>query len=217
MVQPPFAEYQYANYEYFVTKLRSLFPSGGNYYISGAPQCVIPDARLGNALSKSWFDFVFVQFYNTLMCNTREGYNGLTASSTTFTFDNWVTWLKGNSKNPAFKIYLGMPAGVGGAPNDPTSFLSPSEANDLITHYKNKHSDVFGGVMLWEATVNANNPYCGKPYGSQVSEFVTCLYQAETRVPTLVFPIAPPNTSDMRNPSPSPWAVVSTPLRGAAF
>jgi hypothetical protein len=43
----PFEAYQYANYGHFVSHLKNnLFPTGpGSYYISGAPQCIVPDAR----------------------------------------------------------------------------------------------------------------------------------------------------------------------------
>ena len=44
----PFDGYQYANYGHFVSYLKNtLYPTGpSTYYISGAPQCVIPDARM---------------------------------------------------------------------------------------------------------------------------------------------------------------------------
>ena len=35
--------------------------NGGDYYIAGAPQCVYPDASLGDALDNGYFDFVFVR------------------------------------------------------------------------------------------------------------------------------------------------------------
>jgi hypothetical protein len=106
----PSADYLSANYDHFVNKLKNdLYPTAaGNYYISGAPQCVIPDARLAHAISSSSFDFIFVQFYNTAQCSVRAGYNGLNASSTAFTFDNWVAWLKANSVNQGVKLYMGM-------------------------------------------------------------------------------------------------------------
>jgi chitinase len=54
----------------FINALRTRFtstsanPSGRQYLIGAAPQCPFPDAYLGDALSKSWFDYVWVQFYN---------------------------------------------------------------------------------------------------------------------------------------------------------
>ena len=63
---------------------------------------------MADAISNSHFDFIFAQFYNTPECSARAGYNGLNASSTDFTFDDWVDWLKENSANPGVKLYLGL-------------------------------------------------------------------------------------------------------------
>ncbi|KAF2868041.1 glycoside hydrolase superfamily [Massariosphaeria phaeospora] len=156
MAPAPFPEYMYANYDAFVSHLKdNLFPTGpGQYYISGAPQCVIPDARLANAISKSHFDFIFVQFYNTRQCSARAGYNGLAGTATGFTFDGWVAWLKANSANQCGKIFLGI-------------------ANELIAYISNKHSDIFSGVMMWEATVSARNKICDKGYSTWIKDILT--------------------------------------------
>jgi chitinase len=100
----------YANYGHFVSHLKNnLFPTGpSTYYISSAPQCVVPDIRLADAIATSSFDFIFIQFYNTPECSSRAGYNGLTKSSTTFTLDAWVEWLTANSANPGVKVYIGL-------------------------------------------------------------------------------------------------------------
>ncbi|KAF2270835.1 glycoside hydrolase [Lojkania enalia] len=171
----PFDGYQYANYGAFVSHLKDvLFPTGpSTYYISGAPQCVIPDARLADAIATSAFDFVFVQFYNTPTCSSRAGINGLSAGSTDFTFDDWVAWLKSNSANPGVKMYLGLPAGTDGAPYDTDSYLTPIEANQLISYYGQKHSDIFGGVMLWEATVSYRNQICEKGYSTWIKDILS--------------------------------------------
>lgn len=108
MVTPPYKDYQYLNYDKFVARLKNVnFKTGsGKYYISGAPQCPFPDVRLGDAISKSHFDFIFMQFYNNAQagCGTRAGVNGLS----TFNWDKWSSWLKTNSYNKAVKLYLGM-------------------------------------------------------------------------------------------------------------
>ncbi|KAF2791151.1 carbohydrate-binding module family 18 protein [Melanomma pulvis-pyrius CBS 109.77] len=170
----PFPDYLFANYDKFVARLKNgLFPSGpGPYYISAAPQCNVPDVRLASAISKSHFDFIFTQFYNTPECSTRAGYNGLSTATTTFTFTKWVDWLKANSLNKNVKLYLGMPAGVDGAPNDTPATLTPTEANALLKFYKNKHADIFGGAMLWEATVSAKNTKCQKGYSSWIKDIL---------------------------------------------
>jgi chitinase len=46
-------------YATMVDHLRSLYAAETKtYYISGAPQCVIPDSHLSDAISKSVFDFM---------------------------------------------------------------------------------------------------------------------------------------------------------------
>lgn len=106
----PFDGYLYKNYGHFVSHLKNhLFPTGpSTYYISAAPQCVVPDVRLADAIATSNFDFIFVQFYNTPECSSRAGYNGIGKASTTFTLDKWVRWLNENSANSNVKLYLGL-------------------------------------------------------------------------------------------------------------
>ncbi|KAF2691584.1 carbohydrate-binding module family 18 protein [Lentithecium fluviatile CBS 122367] len=194
----PSADYLYANYDHFVSKLKNdLYPTvGGGFYISGAPQCQIPDARLAHAISNSHFDFVFVQFYNTAQCSVRAGYNGLNASSTGFTFDDWVAWLKANSANEGVKLYIGMPANTEGALAEPTAYLTPNEANELIPFYAEKHADMFGGVMLWEATISSRNSICNKGYATHIKDILFGTYV----------------NASCPNPSPSPTSsAIATP------
>jgi len=58
-------------YATFVTRMRQNFANDTTktYYMSGAPQCPLPDAYLNTALTTSYFDFIFVQFYNNY-CTT---------------------------------------------------------------------------------------------------------------------------------------------------
>jgi len=53
-------------YAAFINQMRSHYASDTSkeYYISGAPQCPLPDAYLNTALTTAHFDFIFVQFYN---------------------------------------------------------------------------------------------------------------------------------------------------------
>ncbi|KAF2196172.1 glycoside hydrolase [Delitschia confertaspora ATCC 74209] len=174
----PFTSYQYANYGTLVTQLKkNVYPNGLQPLISGAPQCVIPDARLADAIKVSKFDFLFIQFYNNgaAGCGTRAGYEGLSKKTTTFTFDNWITWLRSNSNNKEVKVYIGMPAGIAAVPNDEASYLQPSEASALIKTYYNKYPTQFGGVMLWEATVSARNKICDKPYGTTIKRILNAI------------------------------------------
>jgi len=53
-------------YTAFINQMRVHYSSDSSktYYISGAPQCPLPDAYLNSALTTAHFDFIFVQFYN---------------------------------------------------------------------------------------------------------------------------------------------------------
>src|SRR5271168_4160226 len=48
-------------YAAFVTRMRENYANdtSKSYYISGAPQCPLPDAYLNSALTTSFFDFIF--------------------------------------------------------------------------------------------------------------------------------------------------------------
>lgn len=100
--------YQWQYYSNMINHFKNdLYPSGGKtYYISGAPQCVVPDAHMADAIANSPFDFIFVQFYNTPSCSSRAGINYIAGTSATdITFDAWTNVA---SKNPNAKIYLGL-------------------------------------------------------------------------------------------------------------
>lgn len=106
-------DYQSRGYGAMIDHLKNdLFPTGPRtYYISGAPQCVLPDARLSNAIATSWFDFIFVQFWNTYHCSARAGANKLAGTSTDsndISWMQWADWVGANSFNKNAKIYLGL-------------------------------------------------------------------------------------------------------------
>lgn len=119
------------------TKLRELF-NGGDYYISAAPQCVFPDANVGDALANSYIDFAFVQFYNN-PCGVDRGSG--------FNWDTWKDYATNISPNKNIKIYLGIPASSTAAGSGYSSVA------DISTILSNIGSDAnFGGVMMWDAS-----------------------------------------------------------------
>ncbi|KAJ5875045.1 class III chitinase [Penicillium subrubescens] len=128
----------------FGAKLRSLMDgaSGKKYYLSAAPQCVFPDAADGTTLDAVAFDFVLVQFYNN-WCETSNFQVGSSTQSA-FNFGVWDTWAK-TSKNPAVKVFLGIPANSGAAG---AGYTSGSQLKAAIAYSKQYSS--FGGVMMWD-------------------------------------------------------------------
>lgn len=71
------------------------------YLTSSAPQCVRPDEHLGPALENAWFDYVFVQFYNTAGCSAMDFIQG------TGSF-NYQAWAGATYVNPLTTVYIGL-------------------------------------------------------------------------------------------------------------
>ncbi|KAI9819240.1 MAG: hypothetical protein M1827_007396 [Pycnora praestabilis] len=124
---PADPSYQYRGYATMITQLRTLFAvEAQTYYISSAPQCVVPDAHLADAIEKSWFDFIFIQFYNTPECSARayfdHTYGAYGGPATDISFDAWAAFVQSSSFNPDAKVYIGLPA-AGAATYD--SYMLP--------------------------------------------------------------------------------------------
>ncbi|KAF2150109.1 glycoside hydrolase family 18 protein [Myriangium duriaei CBS 260.36] len=155
-------DYKTRGYVQMIQQLKNvLFPkdTSKKYYISGAPQCVIPDAHLGTAVKQAWFDFLFIQFYNTASCSARTGIqhiNGKTTNDISFN-----TWANVEFFNKNIKLYIGLPAATN-ASGSASYYLTPKEAKTLITKFLPNAK--FGGVMLWEATFAVHNVVCGNNY-----------------------------------------------------
>jgi chitinase len=97
-------------YKYLVTKLRSFFPtdSSHTYYISGAPQCPLPEANMGDAIDHSQFDYLFIQFYNN-DCSAYQFVRPDNGDSGSFDFDAWESSVASHASAGA-KLLIGLPA-----------------------------------------------------------------------------------------------------------
>jgi len=153
------------SYSTFVNSLRSKMDSGKKqYYISGAPQCPYPDGymgpkpgtALGDAGSK--FDYVSVQFYNNY-CSFQQGGDWFWK-----TFSEWAGWSR-NSTGGKLKIFLGLPASTQAAGG---GYLTIDVVSGLVHQLKQNYTDVFAGVMLWDASWDQNNLVNGEPYAYSV-------------------------------------------------
>ncbi|WOG92822.1 hypothetical protein DCAR_0312099 [Daucus carota subsp. sativus] len=69
-------------------------------YLSAAPQCPIPDAKLDAAIQTGLFDYVWIQFYNNPQCH----YTG-TATNLLARWRQWAAATPSRSQ-----IFLGLPA-----------------------------------------------------------------------------------------------------------
>ncbi|KAF9014996.1 glycoside hydrolase superfamily [Cyathus striatus] len=134
-----------SHYGTFVNELRSLSDNADKqYYVTAAPQCPFPDAKVGAALNSAPFDAVFVQFYNNY-CET--------STPSEFNFDTWDKWARTQSANPNVKVYLGAPASSKAAGS---GFVSSDTLINVARDAQNKYSS-FGGIMLWDADTAYTN------------------------------------------------------------
>jgi chitinase len=156
-----------AGYGAFITKLREYYAtdSSKQYYISGAPQCVYPDAYLGptgtSALQTAHFDYVFVQFYNNYC-----GINNFGTSS--WNFDTWANWASTISVNKNAKVFIGAPAAQSAAGS---GYIPLSSLQNVISQTASQYPNVFGGVMLWEASLAELN----NGFGASVASYLKTL------------------------------------------
>ncbi|KAJ6507025.1 glycoside hydrolase family 18 protein [Mycena sanguinolenta] len=120
-------------YAAFATRIRSLWSSASKpYYLSAAPQCVFPDAWVGNALDTVWFDSIYIQFYNI--------------------YQSWnyaTQWLPHLFANPNVKLFIGAPASPTAA--NAGEYVPASTLGSIASASRALNPSRFGGVMLWQA------------------------------------------------------------------
>ncbi len=150
-----------------INKLRTYFATADKeYIITGAPQCIVPDANMGTMISAAQFDIIWVQFYNTPYCSART-YVDANGASNAFSYDEWSNFLIGTASANA-KLYIGLPASSAAAGSAQNYYLDPSEVATLTEAFYCRAN--FGGVMLWEATYAENNVVNGEPYYDAVKQ-----------------------------------------------
>ncbi|PGH28370.1 chitinase, partial [[Emmonsia] crescens] len=187
-------------YATMVNRLRSRYREdpGKKYYISAAPQCPPDDKQLAVPIMTSYFDFIFVQFYNTYYCSARSWVTNPRRSE--FSFDEWVKVIK-RSPNPSARIYIGLAASVN-ATYDDNYYLSPLEVLPLAATFMTKHPKNFGGIMLWEATYSENNQINGKSYADHMKKI---LYELSPPPPMTSTSKISSTTSKISSTSISTW------------
>jgi chitinase len=147
-------------YTAFVKKLRQLTKADPNrrFLITGAPQCVFPDAYMGPGPGKvlgdaaSAFDYLWVQFYN----------NHCFFGGATFQ-DSLASW----TKLVGPKIFIGLPA----APDAGGGYVNPSDLGRL-TGLVGRGGNSPQGIMLWDASYDRLNRAGEQTYGAQVAKLL---------------------------------------------
>lgn len=167
----------YRGYGTMVNTFREVFAlepaDSKSYYISASPQCLVPDQHLSLAIETSWFDFLFIQFYNTPQCSARaffdHSFGAYGGPPTDISFDAWVEYVLKFSFNPDVKLFLGLPADETAAYN-PEHYLTREEAKEILHHFQCKYPENFSGAMLYEATYSDNNSLNGESYAQTLKK-----------------------------------------------
>lgn len=151
-------------YQYMISTLRSKFASdaANKYYITGAPQCPIPEPNMGEIISAAQFDYLWVQFYNNEGCSVDGPIN----------FDDWKTYIS-NGSSSAAKIFIGVPASpdaATGSSAEPNFYLAPTDLAKLVDEYST--DPVFGGTMMWSAGYSDSNVNNGCTYAQEAKHIL---------------------------------------------
>lgn len=159
-------------YRYMIAKLRQNFAkdSSKKYYITGAPQCPIPEPNMGEIISNSQFDYLFVQWYNnnnyTVPCALPINGNA------PFNYNNWTNFISTTPSKDA-KIFIGVPASTlaaNGSPGGATYYATPDQLATIVNEYK---SDAhFGGIMMWSAGFSDSNVINGCTYAQEAKHIL---------------------------------------------
>ncbi|CZT16219.1 uncharacterized protein RCC_02061 [Ramularia collo-cygni] len=155
----------------------TLFPQdpSKSYYLSAAPQCIVPDAHFATVMNNAWFDFMFIQFYNTPRCSARAGINRSKGiGQYDISFERWTTYA--TTLNPNIKFFIGLPGAAASAVQG--DYLNPGEAQFIIKKFFGRAK--FGGVMVWEATSDYRNTVCGRPFGGMMKAILNAVNQGKT-------------------------------------
>jgi chitinase len=159
-------------YPSMISTLRSNFASDPShtYYITGAPQCPIPEPNMGIIIGNATFDYLWVQFYNNnngLDNNTYEScalpFNG----NAPFNYDQWVSFIASTPSANA-KIFIGVPAAplaANGGTGGETYYITPAQLAELVGEYES--NSAFGGIMMWSAGFSDSNVNNGCTYAQE--------------------------------------------------
>lgn len=143
----------------FATALRALYAEDPSkqYYLSASPQCVYPDASVGDVLANVPLDFAFIQFYNNV-CSLDGSFN----------WDAWQLFAE-TAPNPDIQLFVGLPGGPSSATSGYVDLATVEEqVNDSILSSCN-----FGGFLLWDASSATNNVNAaGEPFYEQLNDYL---------------------------------------------
>ncbi|KAI1318079.1 glycoside hydrolase family 18 protein [Xylariaceae sp. FL0255] len=158
-------------YASMISTLRTSFAddSANTYYITGAPQCPIPEPNMG--IQNAQFDYLWPQFYNnnnyTYPCALPINGNA------PFNYDQWVNFTSGTPSSNA-QLFVGVPASedaANGTPAGATYYATPSQLSDIVSEYSSH--DRFAGIMMWSAGFSDANVVNGCTYAQNVHSILS--------------------------------------------
>ncbi|WPG98469.1 putative chitinase 3 precursor [Acrodontium crateriforme] len=150
-----------------INALRAYFPSdtSNTYYISGAPQCPMPEENMGTSMMQAKYDYLFIQFYNN-NCGagdlTHPG--GNPNGDGTYNLAQWPAYIA-NGASKSAKLLVGL-AGSTTAASGTFDFIPPNELPELIANSEGVKG--FSGVMVWEAGETDKSPTNGCTYTQEI-------------------------------------------------
>ncbi|RFU25413.1 hypothetical protein B7463_g10925, partial [Scytalidium lignicola] len=150
-----------------VKKLRAYIATDPNhtYYISGAPQCPIPEENMGAAIKSAQFDWLFIQFYNNDECSAYQLFNNDGGS---FNYDSWVSYVSDTASANA-KLFVGLPASQTASTGDSSGskyWVSTSNLPKLVSQYSSHPQ--WGGIMIWDARSSDTVTFDGCNYEQNI-------------------------------------------------
>ncbi|KAJ4823788.1 hypothetical protein Tsubulata_042596 [Turnera subulata] len=126
---------------HFVKYLKGLYQTQDQkiFDLSAAPQCVLPDYYLGEAINTGLFDSVWPHFHNNPDCQYSDGDTGKLTNA-------WSRWNASLSQFPGTKLFLGVPASLDQAPSG--GYIEPDVLKEQICPTLNEYA-IYGGIMLY--------------------------------------------------------------------
>ncbi|OWB78738.1 hypothetical protein B5S32_g2938 [[Candida] boidinii] len=205
-------------YAALATKLREYYAqdSSKNYYISASPQCVYPDASVGDLLANADVDFAFIQFYNNY-CNTDKQFN----------WDTWAEFATSSSPNKDIKLYLGLP---GSSTAAGSGYITSDVVKTALTNVVQSLDSNFGGISIWDASQAFANSVSGVNFAESMKSILSEVFDGEatsaatststssatTTSTTSVAPVAPTTTSTTSTTPVAPTTTSTTSTTPAA-
>lgn len=191
-------------YQHLIAKLRTNFAKDPShkYYITGAPQCSLPEPNMGEIIKHSTFDYLWIQFYNNYCAlGLDDGVH--------FNYNKWTSFLSTTPSQNA-SLFFGLPASSlasTGTSAGSIYYVAPEIVADFIKSRKSEHS--FGGVMIWSVGFSDANIDNGCTYAQNIHH-ILLTGSACGRSDSLVSPPRATLLSTGVQPQPSPLSETVT-------